>query len=239
MRNTAHFQSIPLALLEEDSRNSNVCDLRTLKKLTGNIRKTGLCPALVVRPHPERSDRYILIDGHHRYRILRDLNWEKAPCQILDVSDAEAQLLLATLNRLRGEDNPRKRALLVDSLRQHFDPDALCQLIPESSQEVEDLLALLKKEEEAAEKQLKEAMKAEEAQLPVVLNYVVLQSDVALIEKVIRHFTPAGSDDPGGGLTALCRKAWRDLGEGDERTEEAGEQAGTPESPGCGEETYL
>ena len=51
-------------------------------------------------------------------------------------------LLLATLNRLHGEDDPRRRGALLDRLRQSMDVTELRELVPESKQKLAALLAL-------------------------------------------------------------------------------------------------
>src|SRR5690348_8803444 len=106
---------IALNLLHADPRNPNVCSKESLEKLKRNIQRTGLCPSLIVRPHPDLDGTYILIDGHHRKLVLEALEWIEAPCQVWDVSEPEAQIALATLNRLHGTDNPKKRAELIAS----------------------------------------------------------------------------------------------------------------------------
>ncbi|MBE3071108.1 MAG: ParB N-terminal domain-containing protein, partial [Planctomycetes bacterium] len=66
-------------------------------------------------PHSALSTphcRYQILNGHHRAQALRELGHTHARCDVWEVDDAEARLLLATLNRLEGRDDPGLRARL-------------------------------------------------------------------------------------------------------------------------------
>jgi len=65
-------------------------------------------------------------------------------CVVWEVDDAEALTLLATLNRLQGQDDPKKRAKLLARLEavRAVDVSELARLLPEGAEEVRGLLAL-------------------------------------------------------------------------------------------------
>ena len=96
--------------------NTNIMSEDLREKLKAHIKRSGRYPFLVVRPHPEETGKYEILDGHHRVDILKDLRHTEARCDVWDVSDREAKLLLATLNRLEGQDLPIRRAQLVHEL---------------------------------------------------------------------------------------------------------------------------
>jgi ParB-like chromosome segregation protein Spo0J len=137
MSETLH--DLPLDELHRHPLNSNVMSPRLLAKLKTALQRGGPYPPLIVRPLPRG---YQLLDGHHRAAVLRELGRATARCVVWPVDDDEALLLLATLNRLSGEDDPRRRALLVAALRERADWSELAQRLPER---VEQLKALLSK----------------------------------------------------------------------------------------------
>jgi hypothetical protein len=63
---------------------------------------------------------------------------------VWEVDDDEARLLLATLNRLEGRDDPSARARLVAHLAEGRSPEDLARLLPEPADAVERLLVLAK-----------------------------------------------------------------------------------------------
>ena len=92
--------------------------------------------------HCQSVQGFEILDGHHRVAALRKLGRDTARCVVWDVDDDEALLLLATLNRLAGDDDPRKRAALVGRLNQKIDTEKLAKLLPESADRLQSLLAL-------------------------------------------------------------------------------------------------
>jgi len=107
---------VPLDNLLPHPLNSNVMSPDLQAKLRAHIKWTGRYPFLVVRPPPDEPGKYQVLDGHHRVAVLRDLGHTEARCDVWQVDDREAKLLLATLNRLQGQDQPLRRAELVHEL---------------------------------------------------------------------------------------------------------------------------
>jgi len=194
---------IALKLLDADPRNANVCDTEMLNKLASNIQRTGFCPPLIVRPHPQKEGRYMILDGHHRKLVLERLKWKTVECQIWTVSEEDAQLALVTLNRLRGTDNLRKRAELIQCLSQTLDIQALASLIPETPPEIENLLSSLQFDFEALETQLKAQQKAEQESLPVPFTCMLTASEYASVEKALGLMQQA---ERSAALVKLCQE---------------------------------
>lgn len=67
-------------------------------------------------PAPDDGSVYQLLNGHHRLQVLREIGHQAVRCDVWDVDDQEALLLLATLNRLQGGDDPMLRGRLLDAL---------------------------------------------------------------------------------------------------------------------------
>jgi len=121
---------ILLAHLDGHPDNANRMTRAMLNKLTGHIRRSGDYPPLIVRPV---GDRYQILDGHHRAMVLRQLGHTHAKCDVWQVDDEGAEVLLLTLNRLRGEDEPHWRGALLDRLSQSIDVEQLARFTPENA----------------------------------------------------------------------------------------------------------
>lgn len=133
---------IALDLLENHPGNANRMSQAMLDKLVAHIGRSGHYPPLIVRPHPGQSGRFQVLDGHHRLVALRRLSHHDAACEVWDVDDQQATELLLTLNRLHGEDDPFRRASLLERLRQSLDMSELAARLPEDAQRIQKLLAL-------------------------------------------------------------------------------------------------
>ena len=141
-------ERVALTAVHDHPANPNVMSAARLEQLTARIASTGHYPPLIVRPHPEQHGEYQLLDGHQRAQVLRQLGHEQVDVVVWACSDAEASLLLISLNRLTGEDNPVKHdALLEDLLREapEFDLD---ELTTSSEADITELLETLSATEE-------------------------------------------------------------------------------------------
>jgi ParB-like chromosome segregation protein Spo0J len=144
------LQWIPLDALQPHPENSNRMPPHLVSKLKAHIARTGLYEPLIVRPLPAdekptsapAQDRFQLLNGHHRAQVLRELGHTHARCDVWLVSDADARLLLATLNRLEGRDDPAARGRLLARLAEGRSAEDLARLLPEPPDAVARLMRL-------------------------------------------------------------------------------------------------
>ena len=199
---------VPLDNLLPHPLNSNLMPEDLQEKLKAHIKHTGRYPFLVVRPHPKEANKYQVLDGHHRVAILRDLGHQEVRCDVWDVDDREAKLLLATLNRLQGQDLPIRRAELVHELLGEMSLDDLGGLLPETDKQLEELHALLEFPADDIAQLLEQQAEEAEKVLPRVLTFVVTPDQEKVIEQAVElasDGTP-GRDRKARGLANLARR---------------------------------
>jgi len=136
------IESIELGKLLDHPLNANVMSVEQLLKLRRQIGGSGRYEPLVVRRHPSKAGFYELLNGHHRRRVLAQLGHERASCVVWEVSDEEALMLLATLNRLCGQDDPHLRGRLLEELGRTKDMEQLRKVLPETEEKLRKLLSL-------------------------------------------------------------------------------------------------
>ena len=155
------LESIPLEDLRDHPENSNRMSPRLLETLKRHIRRTGMYEPLVVRVLPDDEKRpaswaailslYQILNGHHRAKVLRELGHTHARCDVWAVKDDdEARLLLATLNRLEGRDDPAARGRLLARLAEAMPKENLVRLLPEPPDAIERLERLSERPPEPA-----------------------------------------------------------------------------------------
>ncbi len=199
---------VPLANLIPHPSNANVMNEELQAKLMAHIKRTGRYPHFIVRPHPEDPEKYQILDGHHRLAVLRELGYTEARCDVWHVDDREAKLLLATLNRLEGQDVPVRRAELIHELLGEMSIDDLAGLLPETDRQIEDLHSLLEFPAEEIAALLDQEAEEEEKVLPRVMSFVVTADQERVIEQAVElasDGTP-GRDRKARGLTNLARR---------------------------------
>jgi ParB-like chromosome segregation protein Spo0J len=200
-------RTIPIGALIAHPLNANVLSEDLREKLAAHIRSTGRYPHLIVRPHPDGSGAFQVLDGHHRLLVLKDLGQAFARCDIWDVNDREAKLLLATLNRLEGQDLPIRRAQLLHELLGELNLSDLAGLLPESEKQLEELHSLLEFPADDIAALLDAEAEEAEKVLPRVMSFVVTPDQEEVIGQAVELASDgvAGRDRKARGLTNLAR----------------------------------
>jgi len=128
--------SIPISKLIAHPGNPNRMSQRNFARLVRNIERTGRYEPLVVRRH---GDDFQIINGHHRCRALQHLGYETADAVVWEVDDAEADILLSTLNRLGGSDVLEKKLALLDRINRNMHAREMAKLLPFTRTQIEKL----------------------------------------------------------------------------------------------------
>ena len=76
--------------------------MRCCSGLRSSISKYGLVQNLVVR---RIGDKYEVLSGNQRLKLLREFNVKIVPGVIVDLDDAHARLLAQALNHIHGDDD--------------------------------------------------------------------------------------------------------------------------------------
>ncbi len=142
-RETGRLIWMPLDRLLPHPANANVMPETLREKLQRDIEIEGDYEPLTVRPHPTQPDFYEILGGHQRHVILGRLGHEAALCYVWPCNDATSLVLLLTLNRLEGQDDPLKRAQLLRELTALASPEELARFLPEDASAIRRSLDLL------------------------------------------------------------------------------------------------
>ena len=174
---------ISLDQLRAHPGNPNMMSPELKAKLAEHIRRTGRYPPLVVRPLGR--DRFQVLDGHQRVDVLRHLGIRTATCLVWDVTDHDALVLVATLNRLRGEDNPGRRAALVRELAAEQTLAELARLLPEDQAELEEAINFPDLDVETLVAELTAQAEREASRGPQLFSFAIDPSDAPTVEAAI------------------------------------------------------
>jgi ParB-like chromosome segregation protein Spo0J len=206
---------VPLSGLRPHPLNSNVMPADLRAKLAAHIKQSGRYPMVIVRPHPEEMAVYEILDGRHRVDVLRDLGHTDIRCDVWAVDDREAKLLLATLNRLQGQDSPIRRAQLIHELLGDLSLGDLAGLLPETDKQIEELHALLEFPAEEIAALLAADAEEQEKVLPRVMSFVVTPEQEEVIERAVERASDGtpGRDRKAKGLVNLAKHFLEESGD--------------------------
>jgi ParB/RepB/Spo0J family partition protein len=134
------IQDIPHSQIEPDPANPNEMADELLDALKDDIRRRGFVQPVLVRPIGD--DRYRLIDGEHRWKVLGELGAETVPCVVEEADETSARVRMLTMNRLRGEFVPLRLAHLLADLANRVQPEEMSKRLGMGKAELAELLDL-------------------------------------------------------------------------------------------------
>ena len=80
-----------------------VFDPKYVQELAESIQREGQHKPILVRLHPEKPERYQVIDGEHRVRALQLLGRHLVRAEVRVLSEEEADLLAIRINQMHGK----------------------------------------------------------------------------------------------------------------------------------------
>lgn len=175
----------PIDRIRPNPSNPNELDKAKMETLKEDISQHGFTQPILVRPIEDDEFEYELVDGEHRWLVLKELGAATVPAVVQEADETEAALRLITMNRLRGEFIPIKLAHLLVRLNESIPEAELRKRLGMSEPELRDTLQLADFSDKLAD-ELKEAQEKEEREAPDIVTFVLQKKDSALVERVIQ-----------------------------------------------------
>lgn len=82
---------------------NNFYGIREIEELAASIKENGLMHNLVVRKISDHPIKYEILSGERRYRAAKSLGYKILPCQVKEISDLDAELILIQANAEQRE----------------------------------------------------------------------------------------------------------------------------------------
>jgi hypothetical protein len=180
------YEELPLELLKDNRSAPNRMPRMFYKKLRYNIQRIGRYETLTVRRHPERNGCFEVLNGHARLQVLRVLGASSVKCDIWEVSDLEAHLFLAVLNRLCGSEVPELRMGLLFDLLKEIPKNELAAHIPETLSHLDKLAQL---EAISKEPEITSFEKSFEKPGAIVMNFHLKREQYEVVLRTINDIT--------------------------------------------------
>lgn len=116
---------IPLSAItvQEHFNPRHHFDEAGLADLRRSLTEQGQIQALTVRPDPANDGKYLLVAGERRLRSMRELGWQEAKAEVVNVSERDAKLMALDENIIRRDLSPADEARCLRTLLDAFDGD--------------------------------------------------------------------------------------------------------------------
>jgi hypothetical protein len=108
------------------------------------VLQQGRLPPIVVRDHPDQAGQFEIIDGFHRWKVVKKLKRPQIDIFSLGkVTESMARILTVTFNRIHGESDPDKYPVLIAQAIE-ANPDLsledLAKLLPETADQLQEVI---------------------------------------------------------------------------------------------------
>lgn len=139
--------AVPLEKLEANDYNPNHVARREMELLYQSIKSDGYTMPVVCY-YDKEKDKYIIVDGFHRYTILKErkdiFNRENGmlPVSVIDKPISDRMASTIRHNRARGKHDVELQASLVGMLKQGWDELKIMKELGMTLEEVQRLIGL-------------------------------------------------------------------------------------------------
>jgi len=128
------YEKIDIKLIEENKYNPNELVGNLYEHLKHEVERVGFLQPILVR---KKGEKYEIVDGSHRFRVLKELGKQEVPCIVTEMDEKEAKVQVINMNRIKGELNPVKFAELLGDLETLYDKENLSELLAMSEKELD------------------------------------------------------------------------------------------------------
>ncbi|MFH1473484.1 MAG: ParB/RepB/Spo0J family partition protein [Candidatus Aenigmatarchaeota archaeon] len=193
-------ERISVNLIDENEYNPNEMDENHYKKLVQNIKRKGFRKPIEVR---KNGERYTIVDGAHRFRACKELGYTEVDCIVDEIDVTEA--MVDTLNaNIHGSHNPYKEAMMFKQIHDRYTLQDIEKLTAYGQTEIKDRMDLLGLPANV-QKMIEELQEKERKEAPVVLTFIVKETERQLVMDALGLFEDAS--DKNKALLALCKSA--------------------------------
>jgi ParB family transcriptional regulator, chromosome partitioning protein len=181
--------------------NANSMDDRTIQRLRESISRYGLLQPLVVRPIAK--SQYEVLSGNQRLKVLRENNYKRISCVIVNLNDAEAMLLAQALNGIHGEDDLAMKGAMLNTILSSIPKEKVLSLLPETAESLSALSSIGKEDLAEHLKAWQQAQSARLRHMQLQFSHDQLQTVEQALDMVIAKAKNTSGNNPNIRGTAM------------------------------------
>ena len=143
-----NVKRVPVEKIEANDYNPNKVATKEMELLYISIKEDGYTMPIVCY-YDKENDKYILVDGFHRYRVIKehkDIYEREGGCLPVSVIEKDINDRMASTirhNRARGKHEVELQANLVSMLKEGWSEEKIMKELGMTLEEVQRLLGLV------------------------------------------------------------------------------------------------
>ena len=134
-----NIKIVSIDQVEPNDYNYNKMSEDQMNQELASLEEFGVVRSIVTY-QKEKGGKYIIIDGEHRFKILKEAGVARCPIRNLGVvPESDAKLLSVTLNEVRGQTDYIKMADLFSSIKDYSLED-MAAILPYGADELGSII---------------------------------------------------------------------------------------------------
>ena len=130
---------VPIDQVEPNNYNYNKMSEDQIQNELKSLQEFGVVRSIVTY-QKEKGGKYIIVDGEHRYRLLKEQGVGRCPIRNLGVvPEPDAKLLSVSLNEIRGQTDYIKMADLFSSIKM-YSIENMAEILPFGEDEIQAII---------------------------------------------------------------------------------------------------
>jgi len=131
---TFEVEWVDVDLIKLDQSNPNEMSKEKIDALRKIMKEKGMLQPIII------DQNNLMADGEHRFVVFKEFGMKKIPTYRLNLSDSERRLLRQTMNKVRGEHNPREDIEDLFRLSKELGVQQLSQYLGQEEKQLSDYL---------------------------------------------------------------------------------------------------
>ena len=134
MINTYQIEMVDVNLIKLDETNPNEMSKEKMDALRKVMKEKGMLQPIII------DQDNLMVDGEHRFIVFKEFGMKEIPVYRLTLTDSERRLLRQTMNKIKGEHNPRDDVEDLIRLSKEFGVTQLSQYLGQEEKQLSDYL---------------------------------------------------------------------------------------------------
>jgi ParB-like chromosome segregation protein Spo0J len=111
-------QYVPHDRITPNDYNPNRQSEHDFELLTRSMREDGFTQPIVAVEDPDHEDKFVIVDGEHRWRAAMELGMAEVPIVVVPMTPEQARIATLRHNRARGSEDIELTAQVLRDLQQ-------------------------------------------------------------------------------------------------------------------------
>jgi ParB/RepB/Spo0J family partition protein len=191
------FRIVPIENVEPNNYNPNDMEVEFFETLVAQVKAEGMNQPILVRPKPGFPDKFLIVDGEHRWKGAKIAGLKKIAIIVVSYDETVAKVRTLSMNNLRGQNIPIRLARLLVDLHKVYTVAEIRSMTGIGEDQQISVLELLKVPDFNPSDGI--AISVEKVERPIAVNLMLMPDEFGAYTTAMKKCMKIAGDD----VTAL------------------------------------